>query len=60
MDAPETHRPTPGCPICEQPDCSLTHVRERLTAHTARLLSRWFLWTALAIVYGIAGGWMSP
>lgn len=48
------------CPICGQPDCSLSHIRERLTARTVWLLRWWALWTALGLIYAIAGGWMNP
>lgn len=51
------------CPICEQPHCSLSSIRDRLApvkAATAWVLGRTFLWSGGTLIVAIAAGWISP
>lgn len=52
-----------ACPICHQPRCSLSALRDRLApvkAVAARVLARTFLWSGGTILLAIAAGWISP
>ena len=63
MDYGELALADDACPICEQPRCSLWHLRERLApvANLAtRVLARAFVWSGGTILLAIAAGWISP
>jgi hypothetical protein len=52
-----------ACPICEQPRCSLSGLRDRLApvkVIAARVLGRTGLWSGGTILLAIAAGWISP
>ena len=60
------------CPICEQPACSLLHIRDRLLVPVyntvivplvnggARVLSRVCLLLAAIDIIGMLAGWWTP
>lgn len=51
------------CPICEQPRCSLWHLRERLApvkTLAVWVLARTCLWSGGTILLAIAAGWITP
>lgn len=68
---PPATEPAALCPICEQPACSLLHVRDRLVPvyngvvvplvnGGIRLLSRLCLLAAGLLLLAIAMGWTRP
>lgn len=52
-----------ACPICEQPGCSLSSLRDRLAPAVnlgAQVLARTCAWSGGAILLAIAAGWITP
>lgn len=52
-----------ACPICEQPRCSLSSLRDRLAPVAnlaARVLARTCLWSGGTILLAVAAGWIAP